>query len=161
MEFKVIEEKENPLFNRKEVKIEISRNVIPSKDEAEKLIADSFSVGTEGVKIKKIESKFGSRNFIIIANIYPTKQDKDKTEFKTKQEIEAEKKALEEAAKVAAEAKVAEEAKSSEEKAEEAKEYSGEEKSQATSQSPAEASSDERKTEEQPKEETKEKEKKE
>jgi ribosomal protein S24E len=97
--FKILEQKENPLFKRKEVITELHAKVIPSKTEVEKLVSDKFSVNPESLKIKKIEGKFGSRKFKIFVNIYESKKDKDSTEVKPKKQREAEKKAAAEALK--------------------------------------------------------------
>lgn len=107
MEIKILEEKENQLFNRKELKFEIETEVTPSHVEVEKLISEKFSTVAENIKIDKIEGKFGIKKFLIIAKIYNSKEDKDNFEIKTKKQREAEKKAVEEAAKKAAEEKAA------------------------------------------------------
>lgn len=83
---KIIKQRENPLFGRKETEIIFESNVPPKMQEAEELLAKEFSVAPENVKIKKIAGKFGSREFLISANIYSSKEDKEKTEIKTKKE---------------------------------------------------------------------------
>jgi len=100
METKIIEEKENPLFNRKEIVLEVSANVNPKNSEALEMVSKQFSTPAEQIKIKGIYGKFGTHKFKIFANIYKTIQDKEKTEVKTKQEKATEKKADEEAKKV-------------------------------------------------------------
>ncbi len=85
-EFKILEEKENSLFNRKEAVIEVKADVTPSKAEAEKLISEKFSAPIENIKIKKISGKFGSKIFTITVNIYSSKEDKDKIEPKGKKD---------------------------------------------------------------------------
>jgi ribosomal protein S24E len=134
MEIKILEEKENPLFNRKELKLEIESNVTPSHADTEKLISEKFGAAAENIKINKIEGKFGVRKFLIIVKIYNSKEDKDNFEIKTKKQREAEKKAIEEERKKAKEEKKAtEEAakaeaeKPVEEKTEEPKEETKEE----------------------------------
>jgi len=86
--FKILQEKENPLFNRKEIQINVESEVTPSNLDTEKLISEKISTQIENIKIKKILGKFGSKTFTIIANIYDSKEDKDKTEPKSKKEIE-------------------------------------------------------------------------
>ena len=88
-------EKENPLFNRKEIQAEIESDTSPKKTDVLKLLCEKFSVSDGNIKIKGIHGKFGSKSFKITANIYVSKEDKEKTEHKTKKEIEAEKKELE------------------------------------------------------------------
>jgi len=138
MENKIIEEKENLLFNRKEIVLEVSANVNPKNSEALEIVSKQFSTPAEQIKIKGIYGKFGTQKFKIVANIYKTIQDKEKTEVKTKQEKDAEKKAIEEAKKAETEKKVAEEAA----------------KAQAESKKPVE-NTEEVKSEEKPVEENK------
>jgi ribosomal protein S24E len=96
MEFKIIEDKENPLFKRREIKGEIKAEITPSRKEIKDIVSKKFSVQPECIKIKTIKGKFGRKDFSVIAKIYPSKEDKDKIEIKKKKEIEEEKKALEE-----------------------------------------------------------------
>ena len=83
---KIINQRENPLFNRKEAEIMIEASVAPKMSEAEAFIAKEFSTNSDNVKIRKIKGRFGSKNFIITANIYNSKEDKDKIEKKTKKD---------------------------------------------------------------------------
>ncbi len=123
MAINIIDEKQNPLFNRKEVLLEVEAEITPSHADAEKIISEKFSTQPDAFKIKKIEGSFGSKVFKISANIYPSKKEKDDIEFKTKQEREAEKKAAVEALAAKAEA----EKPAKEEKPEEVKEEPKEE----------------------------------
>jgi len=95
MTLKITEEKENALFNRKEIKGFIDSEVVPSRIETSKILSEKFKVPWENIKIKKIVGKFGSKTFSVEANIYSSKQDKDSIELKKKKE-EPEKKATEE-----------------------------------------------------------------
>jgi len=88
MDFNITEEKENPLFNRKEIKVVIEAEHTPNKTDVEKLISEKFSVPSENIQIKKILGRFGSNNFSIIVNIYGSKEDKEKTEPKQKKKKE-------------------------------------------------------------------------
>ena len=90
--FKILTERENPLFKRREIKASVEAEVTPSRVDTEKLISEKFSTQTENIKIKKISGKFGSKTFTITTNIYNSKEDKDNTELKSKKDIEAEKK---------------------------------------------------------------------
>jgi ribosomal protein S24E len=85
-EIKVLNEKHNPLFNRKEVELNIDTGASIKTNEAEEFVAKQFSSSAENVKIKKIKGKFGSTKFIVTANIYSSKEEKDKIETKTKKE---------------------------------------------------------------------------
>ncbi len=82
--FKILEEKENQLFNRKEIQVSIEAEVTPSNSDIEKLISEKFSTQIENIKIKKISGKFGSKTFTIFANIYASKKDKENIEPKSK-----------------------------------------------------------------------------
>lgn len=105
MEIKIIEEKVNALFSRREVKVEVKTEVVPSQDEAKKIITEKFSCDENVVKIRKIEGRFGAQSFIITADIYDSKEEFLRVVKKTKQEIDAEKKAEEEKLKAEIEAK--------------------------------------------------------
>ena len=102
---KILEEKQNLLFKRKEVILEVEANTTPNHEEMKKAISEQFSIKPDTFKIKKIEGRFGSRIFKIYVFIYSSKEDKKDTEVKTKQEKELEKKILEEKLKAEAEEK--------------------------------------------------------
>ncbi len=88
--FNIIEEKENPLFNRKELKISIKQEIHPKREEIMDLISNKFSVPKENIKIKKIHGKFGSKDFIIELNIYSNQEEKDSIELKKKKDKKTE-----------------------------------------------------------------------
>ena len=98
MKIKSAQETENTLFNRKEVEAIVEADITPKMSEALQLISDKYSMPQDNIKVKGVYGKFGSKEFKVIANVYKTKQDKEKTEVKTKQEKEAEKKAAADAA---------------------------------------------------------------
>jgi ribosomal protein S24E len=80
----VIKEKENPLFHRKEIEVIVEADVSPRYSEAEDFLSKQFSAPIENIKIKRIMGKFGSHKFRITANIYTSKEIKDKIEPKEK-----------------------------------------------------------------------------
>ena len=80
----ILKEKKNPVFDRKEIEVNVKMDVSPKIKEAEELIGKEFSANPENVKIKKIKGRFGSNSFIITANIYSSKEEKDKVETKIK-----------------------------------------------------------------------------
>ena len=127
MAAKIIQENQNPLFNRKEVILEVESEITPSHADAEKIVSDQFKAEPSTFKIKKIDGSFGSKVFKISANVYTSQEEKEDIEFKSKKEKEAEKKATEEA-KAPEEKK--EEAPAEEEKKEETPEEKNEEKSE-------------------------------
>ena len=96
MEFlNILKEEQNPLFPRREVEVEVSNLVAPKNEDVRKFLAEKFSVPEEAVKIHGIYGGFGHQKFKIIANIYQSKEDLEKIEFKSKKEKETEKKAEE------------------------------------------------------------------
>ena len=99
MEFKLLEDKKNPLFNRREMTLEIKENVIPSKDAVKEEMASKYKVDKEAIEILKISGKFGVKVFKIIAHVYDSKDEKGKTILKSKKTRTAEAKALAEANK--------------------------------------------------------------
>lgn len=115
---KIIEEKKNLLFSRREVLAEIASHSVPSHEDVKKMLSEKLSSNPELIRIKSIRGKFGAKVFNIVANVYDSKEEFKRVVKKTKQEIEKEKKALEEKKKREAEAKKA----AKEAKAEEVKE---------------------------------------
>jgi len=97
--FKIIKEKENSLFKRKEIQASVDADSTPSHLEVLNFISEKFSCPKENIKIKGILGGFGTQTFKLIINIYKSKQDKDAVELKKKREIENEKKELEESKK--------------------------------------------------------------
>lgn len=72
-------EKHNPLMNRREIRLKVSNLSVPSSmDAARKIIAEKYSVAEEQVHVSKVEGKFGSRGFTIIANIYSSSREREK-----------------------------------------------------------------------------------
>ncbi|MBU2104804.1 MAG: hypothetical protein KKF67_03455 [Nanoarchaeota archaeon] len=92
MDLKIIIDAENKLFSRREIEGEIHADSAPSRQDVVKIISEKFSVKPEVVKIKTIKGKFGEKIFLIVANIYKSKEEKDKVELKKKKDTEAEKK---------------------------------------------------------------------
>ena len=80
----IIKEKKNPIFDRREIEVNAVMNITPKIKEAEEFIGKEFSANPENVKIKKIKGRFGSNSFVITANIYASKEEKDKIETKIK-----------------------------------------------------------------------------
>lgn len=88
-EVKILNQRENPLFNRKEVELLIMNEVTPKNREAEEIVAKEFSSDVENVKIKKISGYYGLNKFKISANIYKSKEYKNKIEIKPSKEKKA------------------------------------------------------------------------
>ncbi len=87
--FNIIEERENPLFKRKEIKFSVDAEITPSHTDARKIISEKFSTNEENIRIKNILGKFGSKTFTISANIYASEQDKLDTEGQSKKDAAA------------------------------------------------------------------------
>lgn len=83
-DIKILEEKDNPLFNRKEIKIIVTSESSPTRVDTEKLLSEKFSSQIESIAIKSIKGKFGRNTFLITASIYKSPEDKVKTEPKPK-----------------------------------------------------------------------------
>jgi len=107
MEIKDIHETQNLVFNRKELDANIISEIAPSNKDVITLLSKKLSVPEEGIKLKGIHGGFGSKIFKIKANIYKSKEERNKVERKTKREVEDNKKEIE----VAKEAKKAEKEK--------------------------------------------------
>ena len=86
MTLKILEEKNNPLFKRREIKAVLSSGITPSRNVILELISKKFDIPIENIKIKGIRGNFGVNNFNIEANIYDSKQEKDIVELKKKKE---------------------------------------------------------------------------
>ncbi len=76
----IIEDKNNDLLGRREVKIIIEAEKTPSFSEATKIVAEQFKSNEENIAVKKIKGRFGKNTFLISANIYKSKEGKDKIE---------------------------------------------------------------------------------
>ena len=70
MELEITKEKENPLFGRKEIKGSVEAEITPSREEIKNLISQKFSTEPEKISLQGIYGKFGSKEFIINANIF-------------------------------------------------------------------------------------------
>ena len=94
-DLKIITDTENPLFNRREIEGEIYSEATPSRDEVRKILSEKLSANQDAIKIRTINSKFGQKVFLIVANIYNSKEEMDKIELKKKKDAESEKKSAE------------------------------------------------------------------
>lgn len=81
---KIIEDKQNLLLKRREVKVIVEADKNPTMQEAGKLILEHFKTIEENIAIKQIKGKFGRKTFLIAANVYNSKEDKEKIEPKPK-----------------------------------------------------------------------------
>jgi len=86
MTLKILEEKHNHLFRRKEIKAALESEITPSRSHILELLSKKFETPKENIKIKGIKGNFGIKNFSIEANIYHSKEEKDMVELKKKKE---------------------------------------------------------------------------
>lgn len=97
MKINVREKRENMLYRRKELKIDVETDTTPSRESAKSLVCDA--VGCEDinlVRIIKIDSKFGEKMFTIIAEVYDSVEAlKEYSPTLKKKDLEAEKKLAE------------------------------------------------------------------
>lgn len=101
----------NDLFKRQELVMELEADKNPSFEEARKRISENVKKSEENIDVLSVHGKFGRNIFIITANVYDSREDKEKAVAmrKTQKQRETEKKEAEEAKKKAAEdAKTAE-----------------------------------------------------
>jgi len=91
MERQLIERKENPFFKREEIKIIVEAEKNPSFSEAEEAVASELKVEKEKILIRKIKGKFGRNTFLIEAEIYKNKEDKEEAGMKKKSDGKAKK----------------------------------------------------------------------
>jgi ribosomal protein S24E len=108
--FKIISEKINPLFGRREIQASVNSVSAPSREEVKEFLISKLSISENVLKIEKIQGRFGSNEFILTLKIYKSEEDRKSIEHKTKKEVELEKKALEEAKKAEKERREKEEA---------------------------------------------------
>jgi ribosomal protein S24E len=108
MEIKDIHEIKNNVFDRKELTAKIISEIAPSNIDVISHLAKKLNLPEEAIKIRGIYGEFGSKEFKVKANIYPSKEHRNKIERKTKKEVEKEKaevEAVREAKKAAKENK--------------------------------------------------------
>lgn len=86
MELEILEEKHNDLFGRKEIKVFLDSQVTPSRMQVLDLISKKFTCPIENIKITGINGGFGTKNFVIGANIYNSREEREAVELKKKKE---------------------------------------------------------------------------
>jgi len=80
----ILEQKENHLLNRKEIKIIVEAEKNPNYNEASEMIVKEFKGDKENIVVKLVRGKFGRGTFLISGFIYKSKEDKEKFEPKKK-----------------------------------------------------------------------------
>ncbi len=84
MSLKIQSEKKNAIFKRTEVVATVHQDITPSKIEAAQVIATHFKASPEEVQVNAIEGAFGTHTFTILAHVYESVKDKDRTVVKTR-----------------------------------------------------------------------------
>ena len=85
MNIKITEDKRNDLFARNEIVAELESKTSPKKQKISELISKKSGKSVDDIVVKKIAGRFGSERFIITANIYNSKEAKEKNEPKKKE----------------------------------------------------------------------------
>ena len=86
MTLKILEEKHNHLFKRREIKASLQSEITPSRSHILELLSRKFETPKEAIKIKAIKGNFGVRNFSVEANIYDSIEEKNAVELMKKKE---------------------------------------------------------------------------
>ena len=85
MKVKIIEEKENPLLNRKEIKIEVSEfDKTPSREEIRKQAAAKLGADEKKFLLDNLKQEYGKTKATAFVKIYKTEDDLKKHEPKYK-----------------------------------------------------------------------------
>jgi len=84
MALNIIKNKENSFLGRKEITFNLESKSTPTFKEVEEVVSKEFSVPVENVHVEKIKGNFGLTSFIVSAQIYSSKEEKDKLIHKNK-----------------------------------------------------------------------------
>ena len=88
----ILKDTKNDLFKRRELQIILPSEKTPSYAEISKLLSEKFNSAEENISISKVKGRFGAKTFLIEADIYSSKEDKDKVVRKTKSKDKIEEK---------------------------------------------------------------------
>jgi len=89
MAFEIISQKEEPLLSRAKVKARITfEQATPSNKDVKKQAASALKKDENLVVIKKISTKFGSRQAEVDAYVYNSEEDMKRIEPKPKKKAE-------------------------------------------------------------------------
>ncbi len=85
MKVKITEQKDNPLLSRKEIKAEVEfDSKVPSREEIRGELSRLAKTDKENMIIIKVNSTFGQKKAIALANVYPNKADIKKVQSASK-----------------------------------------------------------------------------
>lgn len=80
----ILKDTKNDLFARREVEVVVEAEKNPGNADSTKFIASKFETEPDNIVITKIKGRFGRKAFHIAANIYDSKEAKEKGEPKPK-----------------------------------------------------------------------------
>jgi small subunit ribosomal protein S24e len=81
MEIEVIEEKENPLLGRKELRVKVSHDgPAPNRDEVRKRIEAVLDAKKETVIVDTIKTEFGVSESLAVVKVYKSKEKAESVE---------------------------------------------------------------------------------
>jgi ribosomal protein S24E len=80
----IVEQKENQMLSRDELKLDIESEKNPSFEEVAKIIAEKLDKDESAIVVDLIKANFGSNKFRVHAKIYHSKEHKEKFEPKKK-----------------------------------------------------------------------------
>lgn len=81
---KILEQKENFLLKRKEILARLEAEKTPSFEETKEALSKELKADKELIVIKKVDGGYGLKDFRVKAFIYASKEDREKTERKSK-----------------------------------------------------------------------------
>ena len=90
MELNITNETQNPLFTRKEIIATTNAKSAPQRQEVIQALAKKYSAPLEAIRVLTIKGSFGTDEFTINANVYPSKEERDKYEKLSKKEQDVE-----------------------------------------------------------------------
>jgi len=79
MKLDLVEEREFPLLNRKQMKFSLDYDTVtPKNEEVKKIVVDNLKLDGNVVVIKKINPFFGKNNASILVYVYKSSEDIEK-----------------------------------------------------------------------------------
>ena len=82
---KILEDVKNPLFNRREIVLELDSESTPNREKLISLFAHEFKAPEGTIVVQKIQGNFGSKKFTISLKIYSSESEKLRIEPKPKE----------------------------------------------------------------------------
>lgn len=82
---RILEDNKNSLLKRREIKFVMESVSNPGFENSKNVLAEKVKTEKENIAIKFIKNNYGTRDFVIEAFIYDSKQDREKIEPKVKE----------------------------------------------------------------------------